>query len=509
MDQAKLKSVSDQNTTKRNMLLEQSTSSLTENYSCKEKEKYVKYPRPKLFPPKVKKGTPKENTIEYNPTPIKELEKQKKMLNYDEYDPATNYSVFGSNSPGKRKNENVNVTVKAKRSRNESTAQVEAVFSDMEDEDIEAPEFSDLDNSGDENVSGEDEKKSKNSISECTDSVIEKVHRKEGVKIKEETDKFGVFEKAGRKCKESLKIVPVEDILGIKLGEPALKQKSVSAEYSKGKSKHSSKKITKSIENNTQEKSKILNGKENVSKKGNQKNIFEEFLNSEKLKAVTKKVAESGENKSSSKKTENTSAEICATTSNKHRHSSSTHHSSSHKERRHSSSEKDRKRRHSSSHNPEKHRSSEKSVTSDKEHRHKQSSHKHSRHTKESASRVGKNEKKSTDTDEVGSCPKTDKDLLNGKDGAVSGNGHISSSHKHSHKHRRHKEKCHSSSKHSGHSHNKHRSGKDEGKKQGNSSGAGLKRQVSHVELFGEDSDSEGRAKVEVYLVLRFSSLYL
>ena len=36
-----------------------------------------------------------------------------------------------------------------------------------------------------------------------------------------------------------------------------------------------------------------------------------------------------------------------------------------------------------------------------------------------------------------------------------------------------------------------------------------LKRQVSHVELFGEDSDSEGRAKVEVYLVLRFLSLCL
>ena len=509
MDQARLKSVSDQNTTKRNKLLEQSTSSLSENYSCKEKEKYVKYPRPRLFPPKVKKGIPKENTIEYNPTPIKELEKQKKMLNYDEYDPATNYSVFGSNSPGKRKNENVNFAVKAKRSRNESTAEIEAVFSDVEDEDIEAPEFSDLDNSGDENVSGEDVKNIKNS-SKFKDNATEKVHKKEDVKIKKLTDGFGVFEKTGRKFNKSLSIVPVEDILGIKLGEPTLKQKSISAEHSEGKSKHSSKKNTKSIENNTQEKGKTLNGKENVSTKGNQKNIFEEFLNSDKLKAVTKKVAESGENKNSSKKQENTSAESCGTTSNKHRHSScSTHHSSSHKERKHSSSEKDRKRRHSSSHNTEKHRSSEKSVASDKEHRRKHSSHKHSRHTKESTNRVGNDEKERTDTEEVGSYQKTDKVLSNGKNLEANGKHHISSSHKHSHKHHRHKEKRHSSSKHSGHSHNKHKSGKDERKKQGNSSGEGLKRQVSHVELFGEDSDSEGHAKVEVYLVLRFFSLYL
>ena len=478
------------------MLLEQSTSSLTENYSSKEKEKYVKYPRPKLCPPKEKKGTSKENAIEYNPTPIKELEKQKKMLNYDEYDPATNYSVFGSNSPGKRKNENVNFAIKAKRSRNESTAEIEAVFSDMEDEDIEAPEFSDLDGSGDENVSGEDVKKTKNS-SVFKDSATEKVHKKEDVKIKKGTDEFDVFEKTGRKFNKSLNIVPVEDILGIKLGEPTLKQKSISAKHSEGKSKHSSKKNTKSIENNTQEKGKTPNGKENVSTKGNQKNIFEEFLNSDKLKAVTKKVAESGENKNSSKKQENTSAESCGTTSTKHRHSSSTHHSSSHKERRHSSSEKDKKRRHSSSHSTEKHRSSEKSVASDKEHRCKHSSHKHSRHTKESASRVGNNKKEHTDSEEVGSYKKTDKDLLNGKNGEASGNHRISS-HKHSHKHHRHKEKRHSSSKHSGHSHIKNRSGKDERKKQGNSSGEGLKRQVSHVELFGEDSDSEGRAKVEV-----------
>ena len=371
---------------------------------------------------------------------------------------------MGRASPGKRKNEAVTDQVKVKRSRNDCTTEREAVFSDGED-DIEAPEFSDLDNSGDETASGKDDNKTKSKIKT---TVASNLNQKHNIKPKKEIDEFNVFEKSGRTSKDSLHIVPVEEILGVKLSEPKKKQKTTKSRHDKEESRSSdkSKVINK---NSAPEKNKTVNGTGGDSKNIGHKNIFEEFLGSEKLKAVTEKVKECTDSQDSSKIHE-TSTDHCKTDSSKHKHRSSSHHST-HGGRKHSSGDKDRKRNHSSSsHDSAKHKS--------EKDKHKSSSHKHSRHSKESA------------------------EGLDGKERRHSSSSHKSSRHSSHHKHHRHKEKH--SSKSNGHSHGEQKSS---GVKENSASGKGLKRQVSHVELFGEDSDSESCSKVEVYLVLLFPLL--
>ena len=485
MDQARLQIISDKTTPKSNTLLQQSTSNLAENLPPKNAGTFVKYPSPK---PRyklqmAKETTSREKVVEYNPTPIKELEKQKKLSKYDEYDPATNYSVLGSNSSIKRKSDNGDLDVKTKRTKRESTEQIEATFSEEDGEDIKAPEFSDLEDSGDDNMASENRGKTKKPESASTSNTTKKKKHKET----NGTDEFEVFEKSGRTCNKSLDIVPVEDILGIKLGEPTGKEKSIQAKDSAKKCNKSSKTSKVLTENSVQRQHSLVNDKENHLKKVNQKNIFEEFLNSDKLKAVTKKVAESGEGNGIEATQEHGSSEKCNTSGDKPRHSSSKHkHSSRERDKRHSSDDKDKKRRHSSSH-------SSRHSSGEKDHKHT------SRHKR------SKNEKESTSRQEKGDSSK--KDLSSEKsEHKHSEHRHRHSSSSGSHKYRRHKEKHrrhHSSS-------DKHKSDKKDGEmKKSDSARMGLKRQVSHVELFGEDSDSESTAKVEVYLVLYyFINLY-
>ena len=94
MDQARLQTVTD--STKKNTLLQQSTSNLAEKYPLKQEITVIKCQstKPKYKLQVSKQSSSKEKTVEYNPTPIKELQKQKKKTKFDEYDPATNYSVF-------------------------------------------------------------------------------------------------------------------------------------------------------------------------------------------------------------------------------------------------------------------------------------------------------------------------------------------------------------------------------------------------------------------------------
>ena len=487
MDQATLQTVTD--STKKNMLLQQSTSNLTEKYPLKQDITVIKSqstkPKYKLQVPK--QSSSKEKIVEYNPTPIKELQEQKKKTKFDEYDPATNYSVFGSNTTVKRKSvsDKGDQDVKTKRTRHESTEQIEAKFSDEEEEDIKAPEFSDLDDSG-------DERKSKSKDTNGSTSII--VKKNQNHKHTNDTDGFEVFEKAGRRCSKGIDIVPVEDILGVKHMEHTDKEKSsVSKDNGKMSVKSSKKDLTK---NDTQEENNSLHDKENVLKKGSEKNIFEEFLKSDKLKAVTKKVVESGETNGASAVDENMPSEKLNTSSGKHRHSSSKHkHSSGERHRRHYSGDKDKKRTHSS-HSTEKHGSSSirKRSSGEKDHKHS-SRHKHSKKEKESKS----NDQKQSQVQNnavPGDLPKkhtsTDKSQHKHSEHR---HRHSSSSSSH-HKYHRHKDKH--SRRHS--ISDKHKSDK----KKSDSPGVVLKRQVSHVELFGEESDSEGSAKVEVYLVLYF-----
>ena len=379
--------------------------------------------------------------------------------------------------------------VKTKRTRHESTEQIEAKFSD-EEEDIKAPEFSDLDDSG-------DERKSLSKDTRYSTSNI--VKKNENNKHTNDAGGFEVFEKAGRRCSKGIDIVPVEDILGIKHMEHTDNEKSfVSKDSGKMATKSSKKVLTK---NDTQEENNSLHDKENVLKKGSEKNIFEEFLKSDKLKAVTKKVVESGETNGASPVDEGMPSENLTTSSGNHGQSSSKRkHSSGEVSRKHYSGDKDKKRIHSS-HSTEKHSSSSTRRRSSGEKDHKHSSrHKHSKNEKESNSNV-KKQSQAQNNAAHGDLPKkhasTDK----------SKHKHGEHRHRHSssfashHKHHRHKDK-HSRRRSSS---DKHKSDKKDGdKKKSDSQGVILKRQVSHVELFGEESDSEGSAKVEVYLVPYF-----
>ena len=249
LDQARLQIVTDQSTTSKTTLLQQSTSTLTEKYPLNQVVSCAKYPHLKpsqrLSPPNVKQRTSKQYAVEYNPTPIKELEKQKKISKYDEYDPATNFSVYRSNSPIKRKTlpRSETTDVRTEGIKSESIDQAEATFSEDDEDDIKAPDFSDLDDSEDETIIGDN---IKNTISEDEDIVGNNIENTlklspkgegdatskkidENINNKSENgaDEFDIFDKAGRQCNKGINILPVEDILGIKLDEPTPKGKPV------------------------------------------------------------------------------------------------------------------------------------------------------------------------------------------------------------------------------------------------------------------------------------------
>ncbi len=233
--------------------------SLTDKYSLAAPAPVAKYPilnsRPNMMVQKmpVPKVQPRKSVqikppvVEYNPTPKAELEKQKELekqrnrtAKYGEYDPATNFALNGGTNVKRKNGEIVSkegekiakyslsvdhqITRKdntpspilkdEESSRASSPNEPEATFS--EDEELEAPAFSDL---GEDSDTEEEEK-------ESTKKETEKTSQKKQEDAKGADEDFRVFDSTGKSDK-GLSIVPVEDILGIKLEGPGAKVKPV------------------------------------------------------------------------------------------------------------------------------------------------------------------------------------------------------------------------------------------------------------------------------------------
>ncbi len=687
--------------------------SLTDKYSLAAPAPVAKYPilnsRPNMMVQKmpVPKPQPRKPVVEYNPTPKAELEKQKQLAKqrnrttkYGEYDPATNFALDGGTNL-KRKNEEIisnggekipkySLSVDHKITRKDNTPspilqdgdssrasspnEPEATFS--EDEELEAPAFSDL---GEDSETEEDEKG--NATKETGITSPKHEGNKKDAKIKETAkslkktpgaakgadEEFGVFDSAGKSDK-GLSIVPVEDILGIKLEGPGAKVKPVvnrndklilekkqkekenkEKEKRKKELKEKQEKLKKKLDIMTspkkspdvkiktekkdpgyekysnifisdspvldpnvkikvegikQEKvdiTKVKTEKENVDSNLNcdkNKNLFEKFLQSDKLKQLGEKTQEALANKKSEQKqnhveikppessSEDLDAHSSSSSGSKKPSSSSEKDSASDKEKqpvssskekpKHGSSSKEKenissssssssKERHKSSSSKDKHKhtssskdkdksSSSSSLSKDKHNlsssssskdKEKHSSSKDNKHSSSSSSSSTK------DTDKASKHSKSHKDhkhtssssSKSHKDSSSSSKDHraksisSSSSHKHTSKHHSSSDSKHSSSSSKSNSDKNH---KHQDKIKSHSSGSkshdkerrrssttslsseksststskqrkpSLEKQVSRVDLFGEDSDSDsGSRKVEVLSYLSSILLHL
>ena len=685
--------------------------SLTDKYSLAAPAPVAKYPilnsRPNMMVQKmpVPKPQPRKPVVEYNPTPKAELEKQKQLAKqrnrttkYGEYDPATNFALDGGTNL-KRKNEEIisnggekipkySLSVDHKITRKDNTPspilqdgdssrasspnEPEATFS--EDEELEAPAFSDL---GEDSETEEDEKE--NTTKETGITSQKQQGNQKDAKTKETAkslkkppeaakgadEEFGVFDSAGKSDK-GLSIVPVEDILGIKLEGPGAKVKPVvnrndklilekkqkekenkEKEKRKKELKEKQEKLKKKLDIMTspkkspdvkiktekkdpgyekysnifisdspvldpnvkikvegikQEKvdiTKVKTEKENVDSNLNcdkNKNLFEKFLQSDKLKLLGEKTQEALANKKSEQKennveikpsdpsSENLDAHSSSSSGSKkpssssekdshlsasdkekqskekHKHVSSSKEkenvsSSSSKERhkssssskdkhKHTSSSKDKDKSSSSLLSKDKHNLSSSSSSKDKE---KHSSSKDNKHSSSSSSSSTKDTDKSSKhskshkdhkhTSSSSSSSKNHKDSSSSSKDPRAKSKSSSSSHKHTSKHHISSDSKHSSSssKPSSDKHHKHQDkmkshssgSKSHDKERRRSSTTSLsseksststskqrkpslEKQVSRVDLFGEDSDSDsGSRKVEVLSYLSSILLHL
>ncbi len=454
IDQARLQGSAESPSAKTNSLLQPSTSNLTANFSYN----HAQYPlvKPKSNTSGSKSNQPPRHTkvVEYNPTPIKELEKRKSHKNNQE-GPSSRSSLGGFAVGKKRKTSSENES-EAKRLKTEPE---ERVGDDLiEEEEFKAPDFSDLDASDSDSSKDRKKKRTKRDSTSKTGSSKRSLNGA--------ANEFDVFEKSGKSSK-SLNLLSVNDIITVNFPKSTetqlagkVKPKSVAKSKVDREVKINNEKAdTSALGSGSRRSSSDLgnnkgvdapNKTTNAVDKTKSENIFEKLLSFEKLKAVAKKVVEVGKpvNKNLSPVVNQTSNEQRSIP--KYKHSSSVNKNSSSGEKRKSLSsvkDKDDRLEHST----------------DAKHSHKNHKHSEKRHRSQH-----KHEKRSR-----------------------SSSSHEGSSRQSRHRH-------HSSSKHSSRK-EKHKSSRDSKDPKGSQPvEVGVKRHVSQADLFGEESDADDSAEVEV-----------